>query len=285
MRILILGATGMLGHTLLRVLAALPDCDTWGTLRGTVVPTKLAHEESSAHLIDNFDVEDNGALARAFSIAQPDVVINCIGLVKQLAGANDPLLVLPINSLLPHRLARHCATVDARLIHISTDCVFNGVKGNYVESDLSDAADLYGRSKFIGEVLGANTITLRTSIIGHELATAHSLLEWFLAQSGPVKGFTKAYFSGVPTVELATIIRDHVLPRPALNGLYHVAAARISKYDLLKQVAAIYQRVVEIIPDDSLVIDRSLNSNRFSEVTGYTAPTWSALIRKMHDFQ
>ena len=193
--------------------------------------------------------------------------------------------MLPINSLLPHRLARHCGAFNARLIHVSTDCVFDGAKGNYVESDVSNATDLYGMSKLIGEVAGTNAITLRTSIIGHELSTRHGLVEWFLAQTGSVNGFTKAYFSGLPTIELATIIRDHVLPRPTMNGLYHVAAARISKYDLLRQVAETYHKSIEIIPDDALVIDRSLNGSRFNEATGYVAPGWISLIEKMHHFQ
>ena len=285
MKILVLGITGMLGNTAFRLLSAQPEHQVWGTMRGNVVPEIFAPEMLRARIIQGINVERGDSLLRAFSVGRPDVVINCIGVVKQLADANDPLLVLPINALLPHQLARHCAEIGARLVHVSTDCVFNGEKGNYIEADISDATDLYGKSKFIGEVVGPNAITLRTSIIGHELSTRHGLIEWFLAQTGTVSGFTNAFFSGLPTIELATIIRDHLLPRPTMNGLYHVAAARISKYDLLKQVAEIYQKSIEIIPNDKLVIDRSLNGSRFNEATGYVAPNWATLIEKMRHFQ
>jgi dTDP-4-dehydrorhamnose reductase len=204
--------------------------------------------------------------------------------VKQLAEADDPLTALPINSMLPHRLARLCELAGARLVHISTDCVFSGAKGMYVESDFPDADDLYGRSKYLGEVDYPHAVTLRTSIIGHELDGARSLLCWFLAQGGPVRGFTKAVFSGLPTVELARVVRDFVLPHPELHGLYHVSAAPINKYDLLKLVAQAYGKDIEITPHDQLVIDRSLDSTRFKAATGYAPPSWPELVRTMHAF-
>ena len=147
--------------------------------------------------------------------------------------------------MLPHRLHGFCSAAGARLIHISTDCVFSGAHGGYFENDPSDATDLYGKSKYLGEVSGANTVTLRTSIIGHELNTSHSLIEWFLRQQGEISGYTKAIFSGLPTIELARVIRDFVLPNPSLSGLYHVAAAPISKYDLLNLVAQVYGKSIE----------------------------------------
>jgi len=207
-----------------------------------------------------------------------------VGLVKQLAEADDPLTAIPINSLLPHRLARLSQVCSARFIHISTDCVFSGSKGMYVESDVPDALDLYGRSKLLGEVDYPNSVTLRTSIIGHELAGARSLVGWFLAQTGTIKGFNRAFFSGLPTVELARVIRDFVIPNSNIRGLYHVAAGRINKYDLLKLIASVYEKSIDIAPDDKLVIDRSLNGERFREATGYVAPEWQALIKTMHTF-
>jgi dTDP-4-dehydrorhamnose reductase len=205
--------------------------------------------------------------------------------VKQLAQADDPLLALPINAMLPHRLARLCALGGARLVHVSTDCVFNGTKGDYRESDPSDAADLYGKSKFLGEVAYPQTVTLRTSIIGHELASAHGLIDWFLAQEGRVKGFRRAIFSGLPTVELAQVVRDFVLPHPEISGVFHVASEPIAKFDLLRMVAEVYGKSIEIVPDDAVVIDRSLNADCFSEATGYVAPPWPELVRRMHDFK
>lgn len=282
MKILVLGVTGMLGNAVFRVFSADPAHETWGTLRGQA---GLRYFASSSHerLVCGLDVLDQDALVAVFAKVRPDVVINCVGLIKQLADAKDPLTALPINAMLPHRLARLCAVAGARLIHVSTDCVFSGGKGNYLESDLSDAEDLYGKSKYIGELHDLpHAITLRTSIIGHELGSNHALVEWFLSQEGPVRGFGKAIFSGLPTVELAHVMKDYVISRPELSGLYHVAAAPIAKLELLQLVAARYGKQVEIRPDDALVIDRSLDGSRFREATGYQAPEWPELIRRMH---
>jgi dTDP-4-dehydrorhamnose reductase len=236
------------------------------------------------NVITGVDVENFDSLTRLLASVHPDVVINCIGLVKQLAVADDPLAAIPINSLLSHRLARLCEMAGARLVHMSTDCVFSGAKGMYTEVDASDAKDLYGRSKYLGEVDYPHAITLRTSIIGHELDGARSLVGWFLAQEGSVKGFNRAIFSGLPTVEIARIIRDYVIPYPELHGLHHVSAEPINKYDLLRLVAQVYGKTIEIIPDDNFTIDRSLDSTQFRELTGYTPPTWVELVRTMYQF-
>jgi dTDP-4-dehydrorhamnose reductase len=240
--------------------------------------------ENAEGLIVGVDAGDFDSIVGAFAKARPSLVVNCIGLVKQLATSKDPLAVLPINSLLPHRLARLCDVSGARLIHVSTDCVFSGRTGNYRESDFADADDLYGRSKYLGEVAQSHALTIRTSIIGHEHQTSHGLVEWFLSQPGPVRGFTRAVFSGLPTVTLAEVIRDRILPDAGLNGVYHVSSEPISKYDLLKIVAEIYERSTVIVPDEDLVIDRSLDSSRFRERTGYRAPAWSDLVRRMRAF-
>jgi dTDP-4-dehydrorhamnose reductase len=282
MRILVVGVTGMLGNAVFKIFGADTAHETWGTLRSSAA---LRHfpERSRARLLTGVDVLDQDALVSVLARVRPDVVINCVGLIKQLADAKDPLTALPINAMLPHRLARLCELVGARLIHVSTDCVFSGRKGSYLESDLSDAEDLYGKSKFIGELHDLpHAITLRTSIIGHELGSSYALVDWFLAQQGSVKGFSRAIFSGLPTVELARVMKDFVVPRPQLSGLYHVAAEPISKLDLLQLVAAQYGKQIEIRPDDGLVIDRSLDGSRFHEATEYVAPEWPVLIGNMH---
>lgn len=283
MKVLILGASGMLGNAMFRVLSQNPALDVVATARSASVRRSFA-PELAQKIVVGVDVESQDSLERVFAEVKPQVVINCIGLIKQLSDANDPLLALPINSMLPHRLARLCQLGNARLIHISTDCVFSGSKGNYKESDESDATDLYGKSKFLGEVAYPHTITLRTSIIGHELASAHALVGWFLAQEGKIKGYTKAIFSGLPTVELAHVINDFVLPKPELSGLYHVAVAPIAKYDLLKLIAEVYGKDILIEPDDALAIDRSLDAERFKKATGYIPPSWPQLIARMRDF-
>ncbi|MGB9152051.1 MAG: SDR family oxidoreductase, partial [Alphaproteobacteria bacterium] len=239
MKILVLGVTGMLGNAMLRVLAASEDLEVYGTARQADAANYFP-EIQSHRIIAPIDVENTDALIRAFATVKPDIVVNCIGVVKQLAEAKNPLYAVPLNTMLPHRLASLCQIVGARLIHISTDCVFSGAKGNYLETDFPDADDLYGRSKLLGEVDYPHTVTLRTSIIGHEMAGRRSLLNWFLSQSGSVKGFTRAVFSGLPTIELSRVVRDYVLPRPELHGLYHVAAKPINKYDLLSLIAKVY---------------------------------------------
>lgn len=281
MKILVLGVTGMLGNAAFRVFSSDPRYEVWGTLRNTATladfPPRI-HER----ILRGVDVLDQDALVSTLVRIKPDVVVNCVGLIKQLADANDPLTALPINALLPHRLARLCELAGARLIHVSTDCVFSGRSGGYLESDVSDAEDLYGKSKYIGELHDLPcAITLRTSIIGHELGSSYALVDWFLAQQGSVKGFTKAIFSGLPTVELARVMKDFVIPRPELFGLYHVAAEPIAKFDLLELVAAEYGKQIEIRPDAALKIDRSLDGSRFREATGYIAPSWNDLIRSM----
>lgn len=283
-RILILGATGMLGHAVFKVLRQHNGAEVFATLRNQQ-DKKYFAPDTHEQLIANIDVLNQDALVDVFSRTKPDVVINCVGLIKQLAQSNDPLAALPVNSLLPHRLAHLCRLSNARLIHISTDCVFSGSKGGYTECDLSDAADLYGKSKYIGEVHDLpHVITLRTSIIGHELNSNYALINWFLTQSGAVKGYTNAVFSGLPTNELARIILDFVIPHPELSGLYHVSAAAIDKYQLLNLVAEVYGKTITITPDNTLHLDRSLDSTRFRDATGYTPPAWPDLIKQMHEF-
>lgn len=282
-KVLILGASGMLGNAVLRFFLQSEGFQAVGSARSGAAIRKLP-AETRTNVVEGVDVESIDCLRRLFSEVRPQVVINCVGLVKQLAEAEDPLSALPINALLPHRLARLCSVAGARFVHVSTDCVFTGTRGAYLETDAPDAQDLYGRSKLLGEVDYPNAITLRTSIIGHELDSNHGLVGWFLSQNGPVRGFRKAIFSGLPTVELARVIRDHVLPHPALHGLYHVSAAPIDKYSLLKLVAQAYGRSTAITPDENLVIDRSLDSRRFRTATGYQPPDWPELVRRMRDF-
>jgi dTDP-4-dehydrorhamnose reductase len=197
-KVLVLGASGMLGNAALRLFSQSEGFSATGTVRSSSA-ARLLPSELRRLLIEGVDVEHLDSLVRAIERARPDVVINCIGVVKQLPEADDPLTVLPLNSMLPHRLAWLCGLVGARLVHVSTDCVFSGAKGHYAETDFADAGDLYGRSKYLGEVDYPHAVTLRTSIIGHELDGARGLLCWFLTQSGNVRGFTRAEFSGMPT--------------------------------------------------------------------------------------
>jgi dTDP-4-dehydrorhamnose reductase len=283
MRVLVLGASGMLGNAVARFLEQSSGFEVFGTLRGPA-PQALLATRLRERLISGVDVENTDALLQTFRLTRPELVVNCIGLVKQLASAEDPLQAIPINALLPHRLAHLSALVGARLVHLSTDCVFSGEKGMYTEADRPDAYDVYGRSKLLGEVDYAHAITLRTSIIGHELNGGRSLVGWFLRQEQAVRGYRRAIFSGLPTVEIARVIRDYVLPHPELRGLYHLSASPINKYDLLRMVAHEYEKKIDIQPDESVVIDRSLDSTRFRQATGFEPRPWGDLIKTMRQF-
>ena len=273
----------MLGSAVFRVLSDRFAGEVFGSARSGAV-ARAFEPELAERILPGIDVENVDSVAGFLRDTRPEVVVNCVGVVKQLASAHDPLVAIPINAILPHRLARLCYLAGARLIHVSTDCVFTGSKGNYVETDTPDAEDLYGRSKLLGEVDYPNAITLRTSIIGRELSTRNGLVDWFLSQSGQVPGFRRAIFSGLTTDELARVIAEQVLPRPDLRGVYHVSVAPISKFDLLGILKQVYGVATAIEPNDAVTIDRSLDSRRFREATGYQPPDWPDLIRRMHDF-
>jgi len=283
MKVLVIGASGMIGSMVLRVLSEKKEWHVTGTVRnGDSKRFFLSH--IGERIVEGVDVEHPDALIKVLDATRPDVVINCAGLTKHKPAAEDPLVTIPINTLMPHRLAGLCKLSGVRLIHVSTDCVFSGDKGNYSEKDFADARDIYGKSKALGEVIYPNTVTLRTSTIGHEFETKYGLLEWFLSQEVRCKGYNRAVFSGLPTVVFAEVLRDVVIPNPELSGLYHVAAQAINKFDLLKLIANVYGKQIDIESDDRLVIDRSLDATRFYNATGYVAPAWSELIERMHAY-
>ena len=282
MKILILGGSGMLGHKLSQV--AQKSFDTQVSLRQPLP----AHEQfgifGNARLITGVRAEDFESVARAVGVSRPDVVVNCIGLVKQASAANDPIASITINSLFPQRLAQLARAAKARLIHLSTDCVYSGTEGNYSEDDLPDAEDLYGRTKLLGEVSGEHCLTLRTSMIGRELARTRGLLEWFIAQNGrTVAGFRRAVFSGLTTLALAEVLVQVVRSHSELHGVWHVAGPAISKFDLLQLAQKTYGLNIEIQPDDTFVCDRSLNGSRFEAATGIRSPAWPQMIQRLHD--
>ncbi|MEO5808367.1 SDR family oxidoreductase [Devosia sp.] len=281
MKILVLGASGMMGNTILQVFNAEPGLRTLGTVRSDAARDRLpaALRDKVIVGVDAQDLQGIDALLRDH---QPQAVINCIGVVKQLPEASDPLVTIPLNAVFPHQLARLCEKHGARLVHLSTDCVFDGKGSMYTETDFASADDLYGRAKFLGEVDYPHAITLRTSTIGHELGHRHGLLEWFLSQEQEVGGFTRAMYSGLSTIEFARVILDMVLPRPDLHGLLQVSGDAISKYDLLVLIRQIYGRSTPIRRNDAFSIDRTLDSTRFRTATGYRPPSWHDQILEMY---
>ena len=280
MRLLILGGSGMLGHQLWRSLHA--QHDIWVTLRRPAADFAPYHLFDEAKSLQVNDITDDTALGQALAQAKPDAVINCVGLIKQRDEASDEALAVRVNAEFPHRLAKRCDETGARVIHFSTDCVFAGTRGNYTEDDPADATDLYGQSKHRGEVTGPQCVTLRTSVIGHELGTNLALLDWFISQrSQTINGFKKAIYSGFTTLEMARIIERILTRHPRLSGLWHVASEPISKFDLLQlcREKLGWEGIIE--PNDEFVCDRSLNGARFNEATGYKPPGWQAMISEL----
>lgn len=269
----------MLGHA---VWLNLKDAfETFGSIRGNLeeLSEKCSFfRKTDKYIINNINVLNDIDLERALDIVKPNIVVNCVGIIKQLPDAKYPIPSISLNALFPHRLAKICGKLGIRLIHISTDCVFSGNKGNYVESDISDAYDLYGRTKYLGEVTGNGCLTLRTSIVGRQLSGTSGLFEWFLSQKGKVHGYRKTIFSGLTTYALAEIIRVLIEGHPTVDGLYHVESEPINKYDLLNRLKNALQLDIDIIPDDSVVIDRSLNSTRFRELTHVYIPAWDEML-------
>lgn len=285
-RILIFGAAGMLGHKLYQRYQ--DRYDVWATVRSSYPSYANYGIFNSEHIIGGVDAFNLDTATQALATVRPDVVINCIGIIKQLKEAKDPIISLTINSMFPHRLATLSRAAGARFIHISTDCVFNGRKGDYTEDDPSDAEDLYGRTKFLGEVDCPNALTIRTSIIGRELNSQSSLIEWFLSHrpgeknaGQPVRGFRRAIYTGFTTQAMADIIADVIDHHPELCGVWQVSSEKINKYDLLLLARDAYGMDIKIEPYDDFVLDRSLDSSRFRSETNFTPPSWETMIREM----
>ena len=281
-KILIVGVSGMLGNALFIELSK--NYEVYGTVRSNE-EKKFFTQKEAERIVGFVDIENMDSLARVFIKVKPDVVLNAVGLIKQNPTINDTSVAIYMNAMFPHLLADMCKLAGARMIHFSTDCVFSGNKGDiYKENDFSDAEDVYGKTKFLGEVSYNHCVTIRTSIIGHGLEAHASLVDWFLTQKAEIQGYTKVMYSGFPTVEIARIIGEYIIPNKKIKGLYQVSAEPISKYDLLKLIAKVYGKKIEIKPSDTPVNDRSLDSTKFRRISGYEPPAWPALIKKMHEY-
>lgn len=282
-KVLIIGATGMLGHKIVQTLKNRKNAfDVFATIRNEFAQIERLGFLEKENTFEKIDVENHRALRNIVADLQPDFIVNAAGIIKQLESSKNVVQTLTINSIFPHRLAEIAAENGARVITVSTDCVFRGDKGNYKEEDAADATDLYGKSKNLGELSGEHCLTLRTSIIGREIGTAHSLVEWFLSnRGGRVKGFTEAIYSGFSTIALTELIADLMLEHPRLHGLYHVSSRPISKYDLIRLINEKFDARIEIEPFAEFRIDRSLNSEKFQKQIGYAPPEWEAMIDRM----
>lgn len=282
-KLLIIGVGGMLGNALFRYFDERTNTKTYGLLRNKKKTLNFFNKFNSEKIIEK-DFLDLDNLDQILSDLSPNIIFNCIGIVKQNPLSNDPLSSIRVNSIFPHLLNKLSLKFNFRLIHFSTDCVFSGLQGNYLETDFADANDIYGRSKFLGEITNNGNITIRTSFIGKELGTNRALLNWFLSQKGKIKGYKNAIYSGLTTLEVAKVLDKYVIPNPDLKGLYHLSADNINKYSLLSLLNEVYKKDLFIEEDLNIKIDRSLNSNKFRKETGYKPLKWEKAIQEMREF-
>lgn len=280
MNILVLGATGMLGHKLMQILSTRHRVT--GTVRDSAAGYAGHPILGGFPLLGGIRAEDIAGVSRAIDHCRPDAVLNAIGVIKQRPEAQDPIPSIEVNALLPHRLAAVCRAAGARLIHFSTDCVFSGRKGNYAETDVSDAEDLYGRTKFLGEIDGAGCLTLRSSIVGREIVSRRGLVEWLIGnRRGRVPGYTRAIYSGITTIAMANLVGQILDKHSEIQGLRQVASTAISKHDLLVLLNDALQLRITIVPDDSFACDRSLDGTHLRAEVGTDLPSWPEMVREL----
>jgi dTDP-4-dehydrorhamnose reductase len=278
MKILVFGAKGMLGNTLFKYFMSNSKYTVFGTSRKP--------NDSIENIITGIDILDLESVETAIKKVEPDYILNAVGIIKQKQSTEYESLCIKINSLWPRDLEKLSKKYNYKTIHFSTDCVFTGSKGNYLESDNPDARDVYGLTKYLGEISGEKSLTLRTSIIGHELNSSVSLIDWFLSQENEIKGFSKAIYSGFPTIYIAKFIEKYIFDtKNELSGLYHLSSEAINKYDLLKIVSKVYDKNIVINKDIDFEIDRSLNSERISSELSWKSPNWEELVKLMFEYK
>jgi dTDP-4-dehydrorhamnose reductase len=280
--IVILGATGLIGHKLYQRLR-LTGHTVSGFIHGRVADFPNVDFLQSGDIVEQTDVLAFDDLAAQIQERRADVVLNCVGITKRKSEVNDPLLAIGVNSLFPHKLVELSRSAGFRVIHFSTDCVFNGETGDYTEDSNTTGEDAYGKTKALGEIRYPESLTIRSSFIGRELAGKTELLEWLLAQEGnTIKGFTEAYYSGVSTLFMAEVVRDIIENYPDLSHLHQLATPEpISKYDLLCCARDAFGLDVEIVPDDSFKIKPTLNGGKLANAMKLTVPNWRSMMAEL----
>ena len=280
MKILILGASGMIGLAINNHLIKNKDFKVIGTTTNSKAK-KIIENQNNLNKLILFDFLKDNNIESLLKSVKPNIIINCIGVIKQSSLITNKINTIYLNSILPNKLSILALQNGIKLIQISTDCVFSGKIGSYIESDNPDPTDTYGRTKLIGETTNDNCLTLRTSLVGHELLTKNGLLEWFLSQKNQCTGFKNAFFSGFTTIAFAKILETILTNKQELKGLYHVSSNIISKYDFLKKINLVYNRGIKINEDKSFKINRSLNSTALKEKITYKVETWDDMIKEM----
>ena len=284
MKILVFGSTGMLGHTLIKYLQNQNSLEVQFTARDETkqeICKKIFGKKANFL----FDADYPQSALDAIKLFKPNFCINCLGLIKQKNDSKNYLKSIHINSLIPHLLSQYCRENNSKLIHISTDCVYSGRKGNYSEEDIPDPLDFYGRSKLLGEVSNSNALTIRTSIIGPELNTSKGLFEWFRSCDEVVYGYSNAWFSGFPTVELSRIIFEFIIKKNIKNDIYNLSSKPINKFTLLNLINDAYGLNKKILKEENIKIDRTLDCSKFIAETKFVKEEWEVMIDRMKDFK
>jgi len=282
MKIVILGAAGLIGHKLYQIMQAAGH-DTYGLLHGKKSAFPKIDFLQTDLIIESVEVMDFDKLHGILHVIQPDVVLNCIGITKRKEEVNDPVQALGVNALFPHRLANLAKDMNFRVIHFSTDCVFNGEAGNYNEESNTTGEDAYGKTKALGEIRYPHTLTIRSSFIGRELAGKTELLEWLISENGnTIKGFTEAWYSGVSTIFMAKTVLDIVENYPNISDLHQLSTPEpISKYNLLCLARNAFKLDIEIIPDSSFEIKPTLDGTRLKNAINLSIPTWQDMMNEL----
>lgn len=275
-KILVLGENGMLGSELLNQI---------NTKKLPFISTHHSIPENSPNQISSNSIKFDAVTSKIESIfdLHNDIthVINCIGVVKQSLRAKDLGYMYEVNSEFPKKLGLVAREREIKVIHLSTDCVFSGTKGNYVEENETDAMDHYGLSKIGGEgTTEYNTMVIRTSMIGLENSSVKKgLLEWFLSMQGKrVLGYNHVFFSGLTTRRLSREILDLIIKDKITSGIWHIASERISKLALLEEIKRRFDLAIQIEPVDAPRLDRSLNAQKGSRILGIGIPSWESML-------
>jgi len=282
MRIYILGVSGLLGSELFLRFNNNKLYNVRGSCRSLAGKNYIFFEKYLDKIDDNLDANNIKNIKKNIIKFNPDVVINCVGFVKQkIKKKFRPDEIFYINSFFPKKIYSITKSLNKRLVHFSTDCVFDGKRGNYSEQDKPSAKDIYGLSKCRGELKGKKVITIRTSVIGHEVSSKNGLLEWFLNQKKSCLGFANCYFSGLTSYEIYNFISRYLL-KSEISGLIHLSSSPISKFKLLKIISSVYKKKILIKKDLKLKINRVLNSNLIKKKLLYKAPSWTRMIKEMY---
>jgi len=284
-RVLVFGVTGMLGHMLVRVLSQTHS------IFGTISTLYDQHKRidrllPKSQCIDQLDVTELLKVDSLIRNVQPDVVLNCVGLIKHKMDKRRILDAVVINSVFPHQLAEICTNLGVRLIHFSTDCVFAGTPGVKRLTDVPDAVDVYGSTKRLGEVTYGTSLTLRTSFIGRQIAGDEELIEWALSQRGQtISGYQNAIYSGLTTRALSDVVAQVIDQCPELIGLFQVASTPISKFDLLSKLNVRLRLGMTINRNTAFECDRTLDGSEFSKITGIQVPSWESMLSELCEDQ